>query len=89
MPQVLPGVTHVFHQFTVRTTSREQLLRRLRAGGIGAGVYYPTPLHLLFGEPVAGPLPVSERLAAEVLSLPVRPDLTQAEMNRIAEVVNA
>jgi dTDP-4-amino-4,6-dideoxygalactose transaminase len=88
-PVVRPGVTHVYHQYTIRIPDRGKLVDRLEREGIGHGVYYPRPTHL---QPPyrdgAASLPVTERLAEEVLSIPVRPDLTEDELHAIVGVIN-
>ena len=91
-PAVRPEATHVYHQYTVRVADRDRAVARLTEQGIGTGVYYPNPIHK---QPVyvergyAGSFPESERAAAEVLSLPVRPDLTPEELDRVVAAVNA
>jgi perosamine synthetase len=91
-PPVAAGAVHVYHQYTVRSGERERLLSRLAAAGIGAGVYYPVPVHRLrpYARLSVRPLdlPETDRAAAEVLSLPVRPDLTSVEVERIVDVVD-
>lgn len=87
-PAVADGAVHVYHQYTVRSDDRDGLLERLRDGGIGAGVYYPTPVHRLPSFGLELDLPETERAALEVLSLPVRADLTSEELDRIVAVVN-
>jgi len=93
-PTIPPGYEHVWHQYTVRINggrSRDESLRKLADAGIGAGVYYPVPVHRqpplrdAFGEVR---LPVAERLAREVLSLPVHPQLSTDELETIAAEVN-
>lgn len=96
LPTVAPGCVHGWHQYTVRVPGgperRDALQRHLRGCDIEARVYYPTPLHL---QPVfehlgygRGDFPVAERLAGEVLSLPVHPGLSRANLDRIVETVN-
>lgn len=88
LPCELPGRRHVWHQYTVRIDgTRDDVLRRVRDGGIGAEVYYPVPAHRqpAFASPVT--LPVSERLAAEVLSIPVHPALTDGERATVAKTL--
>jgi perosamine synthetase len=94
-PQVRDGYEHVWHQYTVRVDGgrdRDAALQQLRDAGVGTGVYYPIPvhqhnyLHEVLGEPS---LPVAERLSQEVISLPVHPSLSQAELEQIVEAVNA
>ena len=91
VPQELPGRYHVYHQFTVRVPDvRDRLVEKLAEDGIGCGVYYPVPIHR---QPVyralgyEDVLPVAERLAGEVLSLPVHPRLTAQDLDRIAAAV--
>ena len=65
------------------------MLRKLNAAGIGAGIHYPTPIHLQgafrhLGHR-AGDFPVAERAAAEVLSLPLFPEITPAQQERVAD----
>ena len=90
-PFVKPGVTHVFHQYTVRCRSRERLTEVLEREGIGYGIHYPTPVHRQELYRRLGysrlSLPEAERASREVLSLPVHPTLRREEVERVAEVV--
>lgn len=92
-PQVAPGCEHVYHQYTVRVPRRDAVQQRLAEAGVPSTVYYPVPMHLqkmyahLGGRP--GQLPVAERAAEEVLSLPVYPELTAAQIHRVAEALAA
>jgi len=86
-----PGADHVFHLFTVRTECRDALLAHLQAAGIDAVVRYPTPIHL---QPAfadlgwqRGQFPVAERLARELLCLPIRPDMTPGETAAVVDSV--
>ena len=82
------GAVHVFHQYTVRSADREALRRQLDGQGIETRVHYPTPVHRL--PPFAGSkadLPSTDRAAAEVLSLPVGPHLTDEEVAAVAAAV--
>ena len=92
LPFEAPRMEHVYHQFTVRAHRRDELASHLQAHGIGAAVYYPIPLHR---QPVFSQLardancPQADRAAAEVLSLPIYPELTESQQDRIvAEVRN-
>ncbi len=81
LPTVHPDATSVWHVFAVRTQGRDELREVLRRQGIATGVHYPTPLHLQpayahLGVP-KGALPVTERAAAEVLSLPMYAELPE------------
>ena len=91
-PQERAGCGHVYHQYTVRVADGRDMLRsRLAVHGIATGVYCPVPVHL---QPVYArrgydrqSLPVAERMAREVLSLPVHPALTEADVHRIVRAV--
>jgi dTDP-4-amino-4,6-dideoxygalactose transaminase len=87
VPLACPRREPVFHQYVVRTDRRDALQAHLRSCGIDTGVHYPTPIHRqpawlrAFGETPA--LPRAERLAARMLSLPVYPELSDAEIERV------
>ena len=93
---VTPPVTdgpneHVFHQYTVRADRRDKLRDHLKRAGVGCAVYYPVPLHLQpcfveLGYRV-GSMPESERACAEVLSLPIYPELTTEQQQRVVEAI--
>lgn len=94
VPVVPEGYEHVFHQYTIRVPAgrRDALVAHLQGKGIGTGVYYPIPIHMQtvyrqqFGYDVH--LPVAEQAAQEVLSLPVHPALTQADLETIVTTIN-
>ncbi|MBX3099077.1 MAG: DegT/DnrJ/EryC1/StrS family aminotransferase [Salinibacterium sp.] len=90
-PPTAPGAVHVFHQYTVRVVDldRDKFAEELTSRGVGNGVYYPTPIHRLPSFRLELDLPVTERAAVEVLSLPVHPDLSQNDLETIVETVNA
>ncbi len=92
-PTVRPGVKHVFHQYTVRVPSgRDEAVEELREAGVGVGIYYPIPIHqqsLYRGLGYHDRFPAAEQAASEVLSLPVHPALTQEDLDKIVEVVEA
>jgi perosamine synthetase len=73
----------VWHQYTVRAPDRDRLRSRLADRGVGTGVYYPTPIHRLPAYALTLDLPVTEQAAAEVLSLPVHPALSQAQLDHV------
>jgi dTDP-4-amino-4,6-dideoxygalactose transaminase len=86
-----PEATHVFHQYVVRASRRDQLRQFLTDRKIGSEIYYPLPLHL---QPVfsylgmkEGDLPVAEQAAKEVLALPMFPELTEDEIRRVVETI--
>lgn len=84
---------HIYNQYSLLCPLRDQLRAALAEQGIGTEVYYPVPLHLqkcfayLGYSP--GDFPVSERVAKEVLSLPIYPELPPADLQRVAERVHA
>ena len=91
LPRTLPGNEPVWHLYVIRVPRRDEVLARLNAAGIGAGIHYPTPLHLHgalrnLGYR-AGDFPAAERAAAEILSLPLHPHLTAGEQERVADAL--
>jgi dTDP-4-amino-4,6-dideoxygalactose transaminase len=91
VPTVAEGAVHVWHQYTIRVPDdRDGLQKALREEyNIGSGAFYPIPNHRLAPFQVAKDLPATEAAAAHVLSLPVHPSLTQADLERIVTAVNA
>ena len=90
-PWVDPRAEHVYHQYTIKVPGfdRDEFVAELAALGVGAGVYYPTPVHSLPSFNLTLDLPVTARVADEVISLPVHPSLSQADLEAIVSVVNA
>jgi dTDP-4-amino-4,6-dideoxygalactose transaminase len=91
LPTVTAGNESAWHLYTVRHPRRDELKKHLDANGIGNAVHYPMPLHL---QKVYAPLghkpgdfPVAEKASHEVLSLPMFPELTDAQIQRVAAVV--
>jgi dTDP-4-amino-4,6-dideoxygalactose transaminase len=91
VPPVAAGRTHVYHQYTIRVVDhdRDRFAAELAERGVGSGVYYPTPIHRLPSFGLDVDLPVTEQAAAQVLSLPIYPSLTNDELTTIADAVNA
>ena len=87
-PYVLPEADPVWHQYTVRSTARDELQRELDAAGVDAAVYYPVPTHRLPAYGLELDLPETERASREALSLPIRPGLTDDERARVVSAVN-
>ena len=90
-PPVDPANEHIFHQYTIRVPRRDALREHLKANGIGCAVYYPLPLHLqaCFAHLGyrRGSLPETEAAMDEVLSLPVYPELTEAQLERVMQTL--
>jgi perosamine synthetase len=95
VPPVAEEATHVYHQYTIRVTDgeRDRVVTALREEHqVGCGVYYPIPNHRLESLRHLAPdleLPVTTQAAAEVVSLPVHPSLTEGDLERIVTGVNA
>lgn len=92
-PEAPPELTHVWHQYTVRLVGRDRdaAAGQLRQAGIGTGVFYPIPAHKhAYMRELVGELsfPVAEKLAGEVLSLPVHPQLRREDLEKIVFEVN-
>lgn len=90
LPAAAERHSHVWHLFVVRARNRDALRSHLERRGIGTAIHYPVPPH---GQPALGglrdtPLPVTERLHREVLSIPLNAALTDAEVARIVEAIN-
>jgi dTDP-4-amino-4,6-dideoxygalactose transaminase len=95
-PTVPEGREHVWHQYTLRfAEGRDAIVDALAARGVGTMIYYPVPVHRqeYLQRWLRGArdqrLPVTDRLAAEVLSIPVRPNLTASEIDHIIDSVRA
>lgn len=85
--------SHVYNQYVLRARDRDGLLKHLQGDKIGCAVYYPTPLHMLecFADLGyrAGDLPVAEAAAGEVIAIPVYPELSPAQKERVVEAIAA
>jgi len=93
LPQVQPDAEHVYHQYVVRTTRRDELHQYLRSLGIATHIHYPVPVHL---QPAyrgrlgnIGLLPQTERIAQEILSLPMFAELSIDQVHTVAEAIIA
>ncbi len=89
-PPRRPGAEHVFHQYVIRLADRPRIQALLREAGIGTGIHYPVPVHLqpaYEGRIALGPAGcrVSAAVAAEILSLPIHPELDDAEVAQVCD----
>jgi len=86
-----PDVRHVYHLYVIRTSRRVAMLEHLQSKGIGAGIHYPIPLHRQPAYLKQGygdvSLPVTERVAGEIVSLPMYPELTREQIEYVASAV--
>lgn len=89
-PEVAEGAVHVYHQYTVRIADdRDGFAQALRSQyNIGSGTFYPIPNHRLAPFSVEIDLPETTRAAAECLSLPIHPSVSEQDLDRIVEAVN-
>ncbi len=92
-PPVGTGKRHIYNQYIVRSTRRDELLTHLRDKGVGCAIYYPLSLHL---QPCfaalgyrEGQFPESEEASKTTLSIPVNPDVTDAERAYVVETIRA
>jgi dTDP-4-amino-4,6-dideoxygalactose transaminase len=92
-PRIDPANEHIFHQYTIRAERRDALVAHLKQRGIGCAVYYPLGLHL---QPCfqhlgyqRGSLPATEAATESVLSLPIYPELTDAQQDAVVAAVRA
>ncbi len=91
-PARRPDADHVFHLYVVRAPERDAMQTRLRAAGVATGIHYPMPVHLqpaYRGRVAMGPSGCAhtERAATEVLSLPLFPELTDAQVEHVCSVL--
>ncbi len=94
LPAEGPGETCVWHQYVIRSPGRDRLRAALAEAGVGTAIHYPAPVHLqdaYAGRLPLGPggLPVTERLAGEILSLPIYPELGDDAVANVIEAVRA
>jgi dTDP-4-amino-4,6-dideoxygalactose transaminase len=93
LPTEAAYARHVYHLYVIRADRRDALQRHLADCGIGTGLHYPVPLHL---QPAyrqmklgRGALPVTEAVAASILSLPMFPELTESQVARVADAIRS
>lgn len=89
LPEEAAGARHVYHLYVIRTPERDALARFLKERGIATGIHYPVPSHKQpavehFNSP---PLPRTERIVGEILTLPISAGHTEAEMDRVVAAV--
>jgi dTDP-4-amino-4,6-dideoxygalactose transaminase len=87
MPLETDDANHVYHLYVIRTQRRDELQEWLKSKGIGTGLHYAIPLHLQKAYEYLGykegDFPVAEKCAKQILSLPMFPELTQEEIEKV------
>jgi dTDP-4-amino-4,6-dideoxygalactose transaminase len=90
-PTAMPYARHVYHVYAIRSAARQEWQQQLQAQGIQTGIHYPIPVHLLpaFADLgyTQGQFPHAEKAANEVLSLPMFPELTEAQIQEVCAAV--
>lgn len=91
LPQTQPGNNNTWHQFSIRSSRRDELQAYLKANEVDSMIYYPVPLHFhepykMFGEG-EGSLPETEKAALEILNLPIHPHLSEEQARFAAQAV--
>jgi dTDP-4-amino-4,6-dideoxygalactose transaminase len=93
LPREMPGNRHIYHLFVVRLRERDRALEFLAKRGISCGIHYPVPIHLQQAYRDlgyrAGAFPVTERVAPELLSLPMYPELTDEQVAGVVQGLRA
>ena len=91
LPQTRGPITHVYHQYVIRSSHRDDLGAFLKDNSIGSMVHYPVPVHL---QPayenrvcIGSDLDVTERICQEILSLPMHPQMTDEQISRVGDSV--
>lgn len=93
LPQIREGATHIWHQFVIRTNRRQEIIDYLDKKGIGTIIHYPIPPHLSeayqYLNMHKGDLPITEKYAESVLSIPLYNGMTDEEQTYVIETLNA
>jgi dTDP-4-amino-4,6-dideoxygalactose transaminase len=92
LPTQVAGGKHVYHVYAVLTTVRREMMESLNAQGVQTGIHYPFPIHLLPAHAdlgyKAGDFPISERIAAQEVSLPMYPEMTAVHIQAVGQAVS-
>ena len=91
LPQTAPGNLHAWHLYVIRTEHRDDVARRLSMSNVATAIHYPVPIHLTpaFERTTDERFPVAEMAAAQILSLPMFPGISEAQQFRVADAVLA
>lgn len=90
-PVELPGNSHIYHMYVIRTPHRDELQAWLKENGVGTGIHYPIPIHLqnsmsAFGGKL-GDLPITEEIVKQILSLPMYPEMTDEAIHIVVSTI--
>ena len=90
LPETLEGNEHVWHIYCVRVQRRDEVLAKLNEAGVGAAIHYPVPVHKTgaFAD-LGGSFPNAEAAARKLLSLPIYPQITPTQQEKVAEELSA
>ncbi len=88
-PEEIDGVKHIYHLYVIRVRNRDTVRQKLAEKGVATGIHYPIPIHLLdaykhLGYP-RGSCPVTEKVADEILSLPMFPEITEDQQQYVVD----
>ncbi len=88
-PEAMPYAMHIYHLYVIRVKNRDKVKEAMGEKGVGCGMHYPIPIHLLdaykYLEKPAGSYPVTEEIANELLSLPMFPEITGEQQKYVAD----
>jgi dTDP-4-amino-4,6-dideoxygalactose transaminase len=91
LPREMDYARHIYHLYVVQSDARDALQQRLTAAGVQTGIHYPVPIHLQLAYSSMGhkpgDFPESERQAQRILSLPMYPELTAEQIEKVAEAI--
>lgn len=90
IPYVPKGWEHAYHQYTIITDNRQQIIEQLKRNDIGFGIFYPKPLHHYahLKKFAHGDLKVSEQICEKIISLPIHPGLSEEDLYTVTKTVN-
>ncbi len=93
VPHEAKEIEHVYHQYVIKTNNQKELIEHLKQNSIGTAIHYPVPIHLQPAYknriPIEnGGLPITEKICQEILSLPIYPQLTDSQIERIISALN-
>jgi len=92
LPEEKPYAKHVYHLFVIRVPDRDKLSKHLNEKGIGTGLHYPMPLHVQKAYQYLGykrgDFPVAEKCCSEILSLPIFPEMTDDQIQYVADTIH-